>query len=368
MDTTHQLTGAALVYKAADPDDFPMVRELLHRSGIGDISNAVQLGGRNTNWLATGSSGGPVFVKYEAAAGPARTKIFHELLRSSPLYDRISTPGLRAVSADGSVQVYDVIPQSVTAQQRIIEASSSTGMFHRMGAAVGALHSLGAAGTSGVPPVDPMPSSFGVEAVAEAVLPALSAAQLSAFRLVHTDAEVYRAALDLLAGQESAAPLGTVHGDLRLDQVLVEPDGACWLIDWEEFGIGRLSRDLGSLIGDVINTSVIAALCDRDAAAPARRSDRIRTGLEQAKDRTAALCAGYRESCGSVWGRDGFTGEVLGEIARYAGWHQFDRLLTTAEGMLFLTPASRALAGIGRALLTDPAIFVDEFELGEVLS
>ncbi|MFD4366015.1 hypothetical protein [Rhodococcus sp. NPDC058521] len=85
-------------------------------------------------------------MKYEANPLPAqqlhsRTETFHRLLESDDaLRHRVSTPALRAISEDGHVQVYDVIPRSPTAQQRLIERTSHPQTMYQIGQSVGALH------------------------------------------------------------------------------------------------------------------------------------------------------------------------------------------------------------------------------------
>ncbi len=364
---------APLRYAAEDLDDYLDVREVLTAAAVGTMVDPIQLGGRNPNWVSRTTKGHSLFVKYETTAPPAprtcsRAKTFHDLLDADDRLRRnISTPTLRAMSEDGRVQVYDVVPQSPTAQQRLVERTLHPRTMYRIGQSVGVLHAARIDTAPAVHPAGAMPSSFAVGDVDDAIVPGLSAAQLVALRLLHGDRALHTAATRLLS-DPSPTPSGPLHGDLRLDQILISDDEHHWIIDWEEFGTGPTARDLGSLIGDIVNTSVIASLCSLGSDPSGREAHEtaVRTGLENAKTLAKELCSGYQEAWCRTRPRRLLDRVWAAEISRFAGWHQLDRLLANAAGVVTLTAQSRALAGIGRALLLDPDAFIEEFELDRI--
>ncbi|MEU4646260.1 phosphotransferase [Nocardia fluminea] len=362
---------APLVYSTEELEHYPEIQPLLAEAGLGEMLAPVQLGGRNPNWMTKTSTGASVFVKVElnSASIDARTsrvKYFYDLLaRSGELRSALVAPTLYATTPDARTQVYEVIPNSPTAQQRLVEGSLKPAIMYQIGAALGTLHTHSAADPA-VPPVAPLPSSFGFGALDDVTVPVLSAGQLQALNLLHGDSDVHSVASGLLDDHEVSGHVGLIHGDLRLDQILVSADGNYSIIDWEEFGIGPLSRDAGSLIGDIINTAVLAALCGDDAVGRSPASS-IELGLINAKEIVAEFCAGYRRAW--VQRRPSSPPDLdwATSVARYAGWHQFDRLMANAESVTHLPSHARALAGIGRSLMLEPTTFISEFEMDRIV-
>ncbi|WP_083581023.1 phosphotransferase [Rhodococcus rhodnii] len=368
------LAEAPLRYAPEDLNDYQEVREVLTGASVGAMVDPIQLGGRNPNWVSRTTRGHSVFVKYEANPLPthrthSRTKTFHTLLElDDTLRQSISTPTLRAMSEDGRVQVYDVVPRSPTAQQRLIEQTLHPLTMYQIGQSVGALHSADTMTAPAVHPAGVMPSGYAVGEVDDAIVPGLSAAQLVALRLLHGDHALYVAATRLLSDMPSS-PSGLLHGDLRLDQILISDNEHHWIVDWEEFGIGPTARDLGSLIGDIVNSSVIASLCvDSTTASREVHETAVQSGLTNAKKLVAELCVGYHEAWCRRRPNRLLDRAWASEVSRFAGWHQFDRLLANAAGAVTLTAQSRALAGVGRVLLLDPDAFIEEFELDRIMA
>ncbi|WP_280264290.1 phosphotransferase [Nocardia wallacei] len=362
---------APIVYSAEDLADFPAVHELLDSAGLGTMVEPVQLGGRNPNWVTRTTDGRSLFVKYELGSAHdgaySRAKIFHRLLeRHDQLRRSLSTPSLHAASEDGRVQVYEVIPRSPTAQARLIEGTLRPAVMRRIGTALGTLHATTDVAAGVIPAVAPLPSSFGVGDIDDSMVPALSAAQLAALRLVHGDSAVHSAATELLS-RRSCLPVGPIHGDLRLDQILVSNDDAYWIIDWEEFGTGCVTRDLGSLIGDIINAAVVAALCDSGKRRETYEAT-VESALRRAKEFVVELGSGYRDAWCARRPEIPLDRAWAAEVTGFAGWHQFDRLLANAEAVTDLSAQSRALAGIGRALLLDAESFITEFDLDRIIA
>jgi hypothetical protein len=71
--------------------------------------------------------------------------------------------------------------------------------------------------------------------------------------------------LDAYLARPTAART-TVHGDLRIDNILFAPDGeSCWLVDWQTLGRGSGATDLAYLIGTSIADPFERAAADRPA-------------------------------------------------------------------------------------------------------
>lgn len=71
--------------------------------------------------------------------------------------------------------------------------------------------------------------------------------------------------LDAYLARQTAART-TVHGDLRIDNILFAPDGeSCWLVDWQTLGRGSGATDLAYLVGTSIADPFERAAADRPA-------------------------------------------------------------------------------------------------------
>jgi hypothetical protein len=71
--------------------------------------------------------------------------------------------------------------------------------------------------------------------------------------------------LDVYLAREPAART-IVHGDLRIDNILFDPDGdTCWLVDWQTLARGSGASDLAYLIGTSIADPFERGAADRPA-------------------------------------------------------------------------------------------------------
>ncbi|OLT32498.1 hypothetical protein BJF84_24825 [Rhodococcus sp. CUA-806] len=368
-DSLLEVGDHRVLYAADDLASHPTAAALVAQLGFGDMITPVQLSGRNLNWLGSTSTGQALFVKKELgdqSRGPSRTKTFFDWLDAA-FYDT-DLPVIRplAMSADGYIQAYPAIHEGRTGQQLAVAGELDTKMLEGVGSGLAWLHHRGQIEPSRHNAASPLPSSFGADAIDVEIFHGMSAAQLEAWTIIHRQEELRLACVDLLLGdtEKTHVPMSTIHGDFRLDQLLAAPDSenTCWIIDWEEFGYGSIARDLGSLAGDILNVTVIGALYSKSGRIEDDIDDLVATGVSRASALIRAFVHGYfgrAQTLGSI--RD--SRALRASIVRYAGWHQFDRLVTSSEGLIATAPAARALAGIGHALIMDPEQFLPDFGL-----
>ena len=189
----------------------------------------------------------------------------------------------------------------------------------------------------------------------------MSAADLELWHLLQPDTVLAEAARMIRRfDAEGDYPSAYIHADLRLDQYIVAGDSVM-LSDFEEVRLGDPARDLGSLVGDVVFQALITIprrLGGESLKVETNHEAILTAGSEALDDvlpDVKQAVEGYRSIAGSL-------DQALVERAVcYAGWHMFDRMLASAEGTHRVDGILKAIAGIGRNLITAPGTFSGMF-------
>ncbi|MEO9324031.1 class V lanthionine synthetase subunit LxmK [Nocardioides sp. C4-1] len=342
------------------------VLDVLAEAGLPSAPTAVPLPGRNETWR-TERPTQSVVVKQ--LVGPNRRQRFARAAAHTGHRGPL-TPTLLHADADRLVLVHSTLADAVTGSELLVEQTFTTELCRELGAGVADLHLGPLDDVRDVPPPVPsVPSEQAVSALPIELVSQFSAGEIQAWRILQSDPQLPGYLRDLREAT-AAAPRTPVHGDLRIDQVLVA-DGRPYVVDWEEHGAGDPAYDTGSWIGEWVYRAVLDI--------PTSRGDGLGTaqpdGVLHHQDLTTAEVVQR-----GVAKLDALTPHIVAfwdayravrpvdaaEIARvtaFAGWHLLDRLLAHAHAASSLPGLHRAAAGIGKRILSNPAGAADALGL-----
>lgn len=347
----------AFALRARSLADVPEVEQTLVAAGLGpfvDLPTAAR--GRNENWLGSTESGAHVFVKRLSGGGTgvadrmAAISAAQQVLAPVP---GVLAPEILATDLEHAIVVFERLLDASDGGALVRDDEMTAAVAEDVGRCLAATHSAPVpAGVEVSTEPSPLPPVGSLTALPLVTFPQLSAAELETWSLLQRDRELV-AALAALRQDERAAPKVPIHGDLRLDQFLLA-DGTLWLCDWEEFRLGDAARDLGALIGEFLNHA-FSALTETEEGEVVDHESIMRRGSERLDEVLPTIrgaLAAY-EAAGAP------LDDLLERACRFAGWHLIDRLLAAAHEKARLHPLARAVAGIGRSIVTDPTSMIE---------
>lgn len=154
---------------------------------------------------------------------------------------------------------------------------------------------------------------------------------------------------------EMSTPTGFIHGDLKIDNILVRPDGTILLVDWECGGTGAVSMDVGAVIGSMICIWVDNMDLDDDA----ELSDWIENGavsFECLKISASTFLKTYVAAMNNL----GISAPTLTEInAHVASWLTARSWADSLQATVLL-PQLYLRVAVGLGLLMNPDELWDE--------
>lgn len=330
-----------------------------------DVREVVMLDGRNLNFRARLTDGSGIFVKQfvTPADGDARhvdanfgrALGFERFRRDHPGLQELGAPQLIAADESERIMIFEPL-DDVRSMATLADENALTPMIlRRSGQALGRLH--GAPPDGVVVEAHRFPPLAALRAIPLATWMTCSAGELEAWRLMQQD-EGLGQALARLRDSEDRAEHTPIHGDLRLDQVLVSTD-AVHLTDFEDFRKGDPARDIGALLGELVYRAVLSIVKDWTGSftmdVAFTHEEIVDRGAAELDDRLPLIAAfwdGYRE----VRQVDD---DLLERSTAWLGWHMFDRLLAGSADRNKLLSVHRAAAGIGRAVVVSPQRYVD---------
>lgn len=315
-----------------------------------------QLFGRNIN-LSVRTDSGKYFVK------KLRFSNYAEKLENSRAYEALfhrgdfpeipRCPRTSKFDSDHGLMVQDLLTDAEDGITLMTEQRFRPADAHTIGRQLSALHSVPVSEVPQINEGSPAPNLTYLDEIPLDALVHMTNGEINAYGLIQRDAELV-AALSQLSAESHEADWAPIHGDLRVDQVLIDQSGP-WIIDWEEFGQGDPARDTGSFIGEWIYRAVLdiptsrgggTSLGDTEISA----GEIVRRGHEKAASLAhtiSAFWSGY-ESIRPV------DNDFVNRTGGFAGWHLLDRLFAGAQSSATLSPIQRAAAGVGRAALLNP--------------
>ncbi|MFC4123038.1 class V lanthionine synthetase subunit LxmK [Nonomuraea zeae] len=350
-----------------DLDRVPGVEEFLGRLGLGrfDRETLVAPIGRNEVWAGRTDSGRKVFVKRLIGGDDAKPRLRRILAferfkaARPPLAERLSTPLFLGEDEAAGLVAFEFMDEARNGAEAMIEESFGDELAGHVGEAIGHLHN--AVPQDGDELDDgpfPLPDLQLLRGLPLEVWQNLSYGEMESWSILHGDPELMRG-IHALCERESRAPRVPVHGDFRVDQLLLPDSGGFQITDWEDFRLGDPARDVGAFAGEWLFRSILDIVSARGdevvfEAAEFTHEMVLQRGaekIERLQPRIHAFWQGYRAV------RTGLDDDFAVRATAFAGWHMMDRLLASGARSGKLSGIQRAAAGIGRTALLRPARF-----------
>ncbi|GAA2003838.1 hypothetical protein GCM10009799_33740 [Nocardiopsis rhodophaea] len=358
--------------RPADLERRPEVGALLERLGLGKFEpdGLMAYRGRNDNWAGRTTNGDRVFVKCVGGGGRESSleslQRFRRILACERLVGNDFAVGVarpRCLGWDESSRLvaFEWLEDAETgAEMAAADSFRDAAIAGRM---IGQLHEAKVGNGEWIDnSPHPLPPTRNFQALSLSAFMRACAAELEAWRLLQGDEQLIEA-LETLRTSEQRAEHRPVHGDLRLDQFLMD-DGDLYLIDWEEFRQADPARDLGGFAGEWLYRAILGSVPGEEGAErlatgqfPTAHDEIMANGVrefERLRPNITAFWNGYRQARERVAAEDP---ELAQRATAFAGWHLIDRLLAAAVERPRLSGLERAMAGIGRSALVSPNEF-----------
>ncbi|GAA3590728.1 hypothetical protein GCM10022419_086750 [Nonomuraea rosea] len=350
-----------------DLDRVPGVEEFLGRLGYGrfDRETLVAPIGRNEVWAGRTDSGRKVFVKRLIGGDDATPRLrrilaFERFKAARPLLaERLSTPDFLGEDEAAGLVAFEFMDEARNGAEAMIEESFGDELARQVGEAIGHLHNAVPEDGEGLPDGPfPLPDLRLLRGLPLELWQNLSYGEMESWSILHGDPELMRG-IHALCERESRAPKVPVHGDFRVDQLLLPETGGFQVTDWEDFRLGDPARDVGAFAGEWLFRSILDIVSARGdevvfEAAEFTHEMVLQRGaekIERLRPRIHGFWQGYRGV------RTGLDDDFAVRATAFAGWHMMDRLLASGARSGKLSGIQRAAAGIGRTALLRPARF-----------
>ncbi|MGI5221676.1 class V lanthionine synthetase subunit LxmK [Nocardia sp. CA-290969] len=348
------------------PTDVRHAIELVSTTGRGP-ANIQRLPGRNLNFVAE-SGDRKFFVKVldrrESTQRIEALLAFERFNALPSVREWYRGPQLIDVDTEHNAAVFEYIGDRATGSELMVDMRFDTKTAGRVGELLGRLHRSSHDHVPISAPNYPAPRPQHLHAIPLDQLYHLTEGEIEAFRNCQKDHELTRLLEELIADSESNGDRCPIHGDVRVDQLLID-DETVMLIDWEEFRIGDPARDVGTFIGEWLYRTILDIPTGRGDGTAFRRTGDSSEIVSRAVDKAAVLAPLVQEFWRSYTAvtHDSADPALLRRACRFAGWHLIDRLFAFAAGVAVLPATHWAAAGVGRAALGEPDGVIDLFEL-----
>lgn len=324
------------------------------------VTEAEVKSGRNLNYIVRDEEQGDLFVKILDGEADRTRRVQALVTFAQQVQPRLSrnwSPGLITVDPDAGVLVYEAIVDATAASTLVTRGELTTDVASAIGAVLGELHTF--QDTCGIAAAASTESVLlNLEALPVGLYARCSGAQLEAWGVLQHDRQLRAAVRNLLLATECTRP---IHGDFRLDQVLVNDDEVV-LTDFEEFCLGDPARDVGAFAGELLHRLLFDITADGfDDVSPGEATHeeilkRSSSALQSLRPLVASFMSGYSASSTSP--------VDVARMVRFAGWHLLDRTFAAATTSARLSALGRAAAGIGRTALLGGERFSATLGLG----
>ncbi len=173
-------------------------------------------------------------------------------------------------------------------------------------------------------------------------------AELELFALLQNDQELCKHIRQLEKKYE-IKDVSLCHGDMRLDQFIIDNNKNVWLIDFEELKLGDVREDLGNFIGAILFDCFIKIFSNPKL----ENSDSINQGIQElgsfylpiAKDLINQVVIRYNSQTDNSLS--------ISDLGYYIGFYIFERIISRAKFSVRLTAVDKAILGIGREMIVE---------------
>ncbi|MFJ1564674.1 class V lanthionine synthetase subunit LxmK [Streptomyces erythrochromogenes] len=355
-------------FAPVDLDGVPAVESLLDRMGFGHFDrNSVSAPiGRNEIWAGSTESGREVFVKRLVGTGDDVRDRMRRLLAFERFAVTLPPHALRGPVFLGNdtaerLVAFTYLDGARSGAELMVDESFDDELAGQVGRAIGLLHGAEHPGPEELDTTPPALPSLGfLQGLPPGMFDNLGFAELQAWRLMQSDAQLVEA-LTRLRAAEAAAPKVPSHCDFRVDQLLLTDEGL-YVADWEEFRLADPARDVGSFAGEWLYRSILDVVTtrgDEEGSGP----EEYELTHEAILSRGVAKIERLRPKIRHFWReyaavRPDMDPGLPERAAAFAGWHMLDRLIAGSAQRMRLSGIERAAAGIGRNILLHPQKFV----------
>lgn len=162
-----------------------------------------------------------------------------------------------------------------------------------------------------------------------------------------------------LAELSSATQPTVIHGDARLDNILVQDDGEVRLIDFELSRVGDPLYDLGTLVGSVIEHNATSSAQELEEKAGQFLERVVRSSYLQVR----SIIAGYRVTARHESADLPSPEDFLSRLSAYVGVYLLHRAGALAHQFHAETRMARLFTIIGCSFVKNPALLLRPLDL-----
>ncbi|UQS84132.1 phosphotransferase [Bombilactobacillus thymidiniphilus] len=173
-------------------------------------------------------------------------------------------------------------------------------------------------------------------------------AELELFSIIQHDSKLIKA----LSCRSKNVQQGYHHGDLRLDQFLVDNKGNLYIIDLEEFNVGDVWLDLAGFIGSILFSSLLKTFSTSSSDANTDKEIDY-SFMERGKNNLSEIKPLLIKSIDSY---SSYTNRAidLENLAIDIGWFVIERVISRSKFTFRLSEVDKAIAGVGRQAIVYP--------------
>lgn len=176
-----------------------------------------------------------------------------------------------------------------------------------------------------------------------------SGGELEFYAFLQHDSDLVRA-MDQWNSAVNGLKHSMIHGDFRLDQILVDAEGRAWVIDFEEYGYGLALKDFAGLIGSLI----FAALLQSFSTAP-RNADSIdavnEAFIEQERNNFAIVLPLILQAVKCYSQVEGMFD--WSNLSVLTGVFVLERIMSRAKLSYKMSEVDKAIMGVARSFIVD---------------
>lgn len=319
--------------------------------------------GRNDTLIGRYEDGATFFAK--KFTGPGSDARFRRSIAAAEAASPLRTPQVLKAYPKQRIILFELL-QGSDAQRIDLHEVPSAAWLTAAGRTLGTLHALSPAAASAA--TRQVINLDAISSLSFSQWHNATAGELELLALLHRDRELV-SSLEALA----SAPLQTdadtvfVHGDLRIDQFVGSAENL-WLLDFEEAGWGDAARDIASLMGDHLHRVLISLPARRlqdamyHAETGVRDEDIVARGSEDLEAASRAIQLMLFAYC-EARTIEALPRDFLIRVVSLAGWHMYDRAFAVAKTSSKLPAPFLAAAGVGRVLLLNPSLAIEQMGL-----